>query len=381
MDFTWSDEQTELFDAVEKFARKELNEDLIENNRNGVFNRNGWKRCAEFGIQGLSVPQEYGGLGLDPLTTVGVLERLGYACRDNGLLFSINAHMWTVAMPLVAFGTDAQKEKYLPGLCSGDLIGANATSETEAGSDAYSLRTTAAKRGDKYILNGSKTWVTNGSIADLTVVYATMDKGKGAEGVTAFLVERDSPGLTVAGELEKMGLRTSPMCELYFDQCEIPAESLLGKEGGGSNLFTHAMIWERGCILANAVGSMQHIVESCAEYARDRKQFNEPIGKFQAVSHRIADMKVRLEAARAILYKGAWMRVKKKSAILESAMSKLFLSDCWVRTCEEAIQIHGASGYMVETGIERELRDAIAGRLYSGTNEIQRTIIASLLGL
>ena len=370
-----------MFDAVEKFARKELNNNLIENNRNCVFNRDGWKKCAEFGIQGLSVPEEYGGLGLDPLTTVGVLERLGYACRDNGLVFSLNAHMWTVAMPLVAFGTTVQKEKFFPGLCNGDLVGANATSETEAGSDAYGMRTTAKRAGDKYVLNGSKTWISNGPIADVTVVYATMDKAKGTEGVTAFLVERDSPGLTVASELEKMGLRTSPMCEMFFDDCEIPEKNLLGKEGGGSNLFTHAMVWERGCILANAIGSMQRVMEGCIEYARERKQFSEPIGKFQAVSHKIADMKVRLEAAKAILYKGAWMRVEGKSAILESAMSKLYLSDCWVRTCEDAIQIHGASGYMVETEVERELRDAIASRLYSGTNEIQRTIIASMIGL
>ena len=381
MNFTWSDEQIELFDAVEKFARKELNNDLIENNRNCVFNHDGWKKCAEFGIQSLSVPEELGGLGQDPLTTVGVLDRLGYACRDNGLVFSLNAHMWTVVMPLVSFGTDEQKEKYLPGLCDGSLIGANATSEPGAGSDAYSLRATAELQGDHYILNGNKTWVTNGPVADLSVVYATVDKSKGARGVTAFLVEKDTPGLTVGEELEKMGLRTSPMSELFFDNSKIPASSVLGSVGAGTQLFTHAMIWERGCILANALGSMQHIMETCTDYAKQRKQFGQPIGKFQAVADKIVDMKLRLDSARMLLYSGAWQRTKGKSAFLEAAMTKRYLSNAWVRTCEAAIQIHGASGYMVEYEIERELRDAIASRLYSGTDEIQASIIASMLGL
>jgi len=381
MHFTWSDEQCELFDAVEKFARKELNKNLIENNRNGIFNRDGWRKCAEFGIQSLCVPTELGGLGLDPLTTVGVLDRLGYACRDNGLVFSLNAHMWTVVMPLIAFGTEEQKAKYLRGLCDGSLVGANATSEPGAGSDAYSLRATAVRDGDKYLLNGNKTWVTNGPVADLTVVYATVDRSLGAQGVTAFLVDKDAPGLTVGAEMEKMGLRTSPMAELFLDNCEVPVANRLGKEGAGTNLFTHAMIWERGCILANAAGSIQHLIEICVAYARQRKQFGQEIGKFQAVSHKIVEMKVELEAARMLLYNGAWQRNKGKSAFLEAALTKRFLSNAWVRACEAAIQIHGASGYMVECQIEREMRDAIASRLYSGTDEIQASIIAGMLGL
>ena len=381
MEFTWSDEQTELFDAVEKFARKELNDNLIENNRNCVFNRDGWKKCAEFGIQGLCVPEEHGGLGLDMLTTVGVLDRLGYACKDNGLVFSLNAHMWTVVMPLVSFGTPEQQEKYLPGLIDGSLVGANATSEPGAGSDAYSLRCTAEQKGDEYILNGNKTWVTNGPVADLSVVYATIDRSKGAQGVTGFLIEKDTPGMTVGEELEKMGLRTSPMSEQFFDNCAIPTSNILGTPGGGTNLFTHAMIWERGCILANAVGSMQRMMETCIEYANQRKQFGEPIGKFQAVSNKIVDMKLRLDSARMLLYSAAWERVKGKSAFLEAAMTKRYLSNAWVRTCEDAIQVHGAAGYMVEFEIEREMRDAIASRLYSGTDEIQASIVAGMLGL
>ena len=190
MDFSWSDEQEELFDAIERFAVAELNWDLINNDKNGVFNYDGWTKCGGMGIQGLAVPVKYGGLGQDPLTTVGALERLGYACRDNGLIFSINAHMWAVCAPLLAFGTEAQKTGYLPRLSSGELIGANAVSEPGAGSDAYGIRCQATKRGGHYVLNGSKTFVSNGPIADLFIVLAATDKGKGSARMSAFLVEK-----------------------------------------------------------------------------------------------------------------------------------------------------------------------------------------------
>lgn len=379
MDFSWSPQQKELFDAIGKFAAAELNHNLIENDREGNFNRAGWTKCAEMGIQGICVPADYGGLGQDPLTTVGALERLGHACRDNGLVFSMNAHMWTVAMPLVGFGTEEQKKKYLPGLCDGTLIGGNAMSEPGSGSDAYSMRTTAVKKGDKYILNGSKIFVSNGPVADLVVAFATTDKTKGAAGITAFLVDKNFKGFSVARKLEKMGLRTSPMAELFFDECEVPEENRLGREGAGASLFTHSMTWERGCILASAVGSMQRLLETCIKYAKERKQFGQSIGKFQLVASKIVDMKLRLETARMMLYAGAYQRSIGRTAIMEAALAKLHISESWVRCCEDAIQIHGGYGYMVDYEIEREMRDAMGSRLYSGTSEIQRNIISSLL--
>ncbi|MEX2112179.1 MAG: acyl-CoA dehydrogenase family protein [Pirellulales bacterium] len=381
MDFAWKPEQKALFETVDRFARQSLGENMIERDREGVFDQQGWKQCGEFGIQGLPVPEQYGGLGTDAVTTVGALERLGYACRDNGLVFSINAHMWTAVMPLVAFGTEEQKQRYLPGLCGGALIGGNAMSEPDSGSDSYALSTTATKRGDKYLLNGNKTFVTNGPVADVVVVFATVDKSQGARGITAFLVEKSFPGVTVGNKLEKMGLRTSPMSEMFFSDCEVPEENRLGKEGAGTALFTHSMSWERGCILASAVGSMQRLLERCIRFAKERKQFGQPIGKFQLVASRIVDMKLRLESARHMLYHGAWLRGEGKSAIMEASMAKLHISESWVQSCLDAIQLHGAAGYMIESEIERELRDATASRIYSGTNEIQRTLIASLLGL
>lgn len=254
-------------------------------------------------------------------------------------------------------------------------------SEPNSGSDAFNLSTSARRKGSKYILNGGKIWVTNGPIADVFAVYATVDKSKGARGITGFLVDKESPGLQITRHIEKMGLRTSPMAEVFFQDCEVPEENRLGPEGGGSLLFSRSMTWERGCILASAVGSMQRLLETCIRYANTRKQSGQTIGKFQHVAGKIVDMKLRLETARRLLYHSAWLRSQGKAGFLEAALVKLHISDCWVKSCEDAIQIHGGYGYTVEYEIERELRDALGSRIYSGTSEIQRNLIASLLGL
>src|SRR5437764_7342625 len=207
MDFAWSDQQRELLNAVGRFASQQLNYDVIENDREGIFNHEAWKKCGDFGIQGLLVPTDYGGLGTDPLTTVAALERLGYACKDNGLLFSINAHMWTAIIPLVYNGSEEQKKKYLPGLSNGTLIGGNAMSEPNSGSDAFSLLTAAIKKGSGYILDGSKIFVTTVPVADVLIVVVTVDKARGPDGVSASLAVDHAPGVDVARKLEKMGVR------------------------------------------------------------------------------------------------------------------------------------------------------------------------------
>ncbi len=254
-------------------------------------------------------------------------------------------------------------------------------SEPVSGSDAYSLRTTATKRDGRYILNGRKIFITNGPVADVLVAVAVTDPDKGPAGFSAFLVETKSKGFSVVRSMDKMGLRTSPMAELVLDDCEVPEGNLLGKEGAGASLFTLSMTWERGCILASAVGSMQRMLETCVRYAKQRKQFGQSIGKFQSVSSRIVDMKLRLETARYMLYQSAYQRTIGRTAVMESALAKLHISECWVKCCEDAMQVHGGYGYMTEFEIERELRDALASRIYSGTSDIQRNLIASLLGL
>ncbi|MGH2722669.1 MAG: acyl-CoA dehydrogenase family protein [Actinomycetota bacterium] len=380
MDFAWTEEQRRWRDEVVRFAQAELNHDLIERDAGSVFSPDVWKRCAAFGIQGLPVPEEHGGGGADPLTIMLTMEALGYGCRDNGLIFSLNAQMWSCQVPLVRSGTEEQKTRYLPGLCDGSVIGVQAMSEPGAGSDAFgSMATRAVERGDGWVLTGSKTFVTNAPVADLFIVFARTDPGMG--GISAFLVERDRPGLEVGRPLHKMGLRTSPMGEVFLSDCEVPGENLLGKRGAGMALFNAAMEWERSCILAGAVGTMQRQLERATAHARERKQFGQPIGKFQAVSHKIVDMKLRVETARLLLYRLGWLKSQGKSSPMDAAMVKLHVSESFVHTSLDAIQIHGGYGYMTEYEIERELRDAIGSRLYSGTSEIQRNIIAGYLGL
>lgn len=381
MDLSLSEEQLQLREQVRDFAEKELTEDVIALDREGRFDEVGWRKCGEFGIAGLPVPEEYGGLGQDPLTTILALEALGYGCKDNGLLFSLNAHMWTCVAPLLAFGTEDQKRTYLPRLVSGELIAANGVSEPGSGSDAYSMTTRAEKKGDRYVLNGGKTWVTNAPIADVVVVFARLEPGKGQRAITAFLVDTASAGFSLGAKTEKMGLRTSPMSEIYLDDCEVPEERRLGAEGGGSGLFTHSMTWERGFILATAVGCMERQLETCVRYARERKQFGQSIGKFQLVAQRIVNMRMRLDEARSHLYRVGWLRSRGKSTVMEAALAKLVISEGWVASCQDAIQIHGAYGYTAEYEQERNLRDAIGSRIYSGTSEVQKLIVASLMGL
>jgi hypothetical protein len=381
MDFSWSEEQLTLKRAVVEFAQNELSAGVLERDRRSEFSRQNWQKCATFGLQGLPIPEAYGGTHTDILTTMLVMEGLGYGCRDNGLIFALNAQMWSVQLPILDFGTEVQKKKFLPGLCNGKLIGAHGMTEPDSGSDAYSLRTRADRADGGYVLNGSKMFVTNAPTADLAVVFATVDATKGRWGVTAFLVEKGTPGFDAGGDMEKMGLRTAPLGELVLRDCFIPEGNRLGPEGAGVGIFNSSMEWERSCILASHVGAMERQLETSVRYARERQQFGQPIGRFQSVGNRIADMKVRLETARLILYKVAWLKKMDRPATMEAAIAKLYLSEGFVESSLEAISVHGGYGYMAESEIERDLRDAIGGTIYSGTSDIQRTIIARLLGL
>ena len=231
MDFSLTKEQIEFKEAVVTFARRELNHGIREREKEGQFSRSGWAKCAEFGIHGLPLPEEYGGLNRDILTCVLSMQGLGYACEDSGLLFAINSHIWTCENPILTFGTEKQKKRYLPDLCEGKRIGGHAMTEPDSGSDAFNMRTHAVKKGDRYILNGSKILITNAPIADLLLVFASTDKKKGFAGVSAFIVEKGFPGYSVGKPFDMMGLRTSPIGEVILEDCEVPEENLLGKEG------------------------------------------------------------------------------------------------------------------------------------------------------
>ena len=381
MRFELSEEQQKLQDAAIAFARSSLVSDMVERDREAHFDREAWRRCAEFGVLGMPIPTEYGGLGLGLSELLAVMEGLGAGTRDQGLLFSLNAHLWTNSIPILLYGTDDQRRKYLPGLCDGSIVGANAASEPDAGSDIFSMRTRATRDGDHYVLNGTKTFVTNAPVADLFVAYATVNPALGATGITGFIVERGTPGLVVSRKLQKMGLRTSPMAEVIFEDCRVPVEQRLGREGRGVTVFECSMEWERGCILASCLGVMQRQLSECVAHARSRKQFGKPIGKFQSVANRLVDMKVRLDTCRPLVYRVGQLKDAKKDATLEAAVAKLHVSESFVKSCLDAVQVFGGYGYMAEQQIERDLRDSVGSTLYSGTSEIQRNIIARGLGL
>lgn len=373
--------QQALQEGAIQFAREALSDDMIARDREGRFDRELWRRCAAFGVLGMPVPADFGGMGLGLSELIAVMEGLGQGCRDQGLLFSLNAHLWTNSIPILMYGTPEQRRKYLPPLGDGTLIGANAASEPDAGSDIFGMRTRAVRDGDSYVLNGSKTFVTNAPVADLFVAYATLNPSLGPMGITAFIIERDTPGLSIGRHLDKMGLRTSPMAEVVFDDCRVPVTQRLGREGRGVSVFESSMEWERGCILASCLGVMRRQLQQCLDYARTRRQFGKPIGKFQSVANRLVDMRVRLDTCRPLVYRIGALKDAGADATTEAAIAKLHVSECFVRSCLDAVQTFGGYGYMTDFQLERDLRDSVGSTIYSGTSDIQRTIVAKGLGL
>jgi L-prolyl-PCP dehydrogenase len=382
MDFSLSDEQKLLRENIVKFARRELNEGARDRDREQAFSRELWRKCAEVGIQGLPVPEEYGGSGFDALSCAIALEALGYGCHDGGLAFSLCAHLLACVVPLWKHGSAEQKRRHLSGLCDGSLIGMHAITEPDSGSDTFAMRTRARKEGDRWRISGAKTFVSNGPTGDLAVVFAVTDPGKGFHGgVTAFLVPTGVPGFSVGRKLEKMGLRSSPVGELFLEDVEVPEDAVLGAVGGGFAVFATAMDWERILLVATHVGATERLLETSIAYARTRSQFGQPIGKFQAIGHKIADMKTQLEAARLLLYRSAWRLEHARNASLDASITKLFVSETLLKAALDTVQIHGGYGFMVEYDVERALRDAVGATIYSGTSEMQRNIIARWLGL
>ncbi len=317
-----------------------------------------------------------------PLSCAIALEALGYGCRDGGLVFSLCAHLLACVVPLWKHGSEEQKRRYLMGLCDGTLIGAHAITEPNSGSDTFAMRLRADRDGDGWRLTGTKTFVSNGPVADVNVVFAVTDSEKGFYGgVTAFLIERGLPGFSPGQKFAKMGLRTSPVGELVFDGAHVGEDAVLGTVGGGAGVFGTAMDWERSLLVAAHLGTMERLLETSVEYARSRSQFGQSIGKFQGVAHKIADMKVRLEAARLLTYRTASRLDRTRSISLDASITKLFVSESLVETARDAVQLHGGNGFMVEYEVERAFRDAVGGTIYSGTSEMQRNIIARWLGL
>ena len=383
MDFSWTDEQLAFRDEARCFASENLADDLVDRDWRGAIELDGWRddwqKCADFGVLGLFVPKDYGGRGLDLLTAILVLEAIGYGCRDNGLTLVLNGQLWAVQEPILSFGSEVQKQRYLPGLCDGSIIGAVSMTEYDSGSNAAGISTTAVPSDGGYLINGRKAYVGMGSACDLALAFASTAPDRGSWGISAFLIDATTDGFQRLPPQSKMGLRTVPLGELAFENCFVSKDALLGREGAGLAIFQHMMEWERSFILSSHVGSMHRQLDDCVRFASNRLVFDKSIDSYQSVSNRLANMKLRLETAQLLLYKAAWLKSQGEPCMMEAALANLHLSEAFVESSLDAIRIHGGKGYLSEVGIERDLRDAVGGLIYSGTSDIQRQIIAQLL--
>lgn len=379
MDFELRAAQRERYDTILDAARAQF----PGGNASGRgFSHARWRQAASLGLSGLCLPVEYGGAGLGALDTALCLEAFGRGCPDTGLVFALGAHLLACAVPIRDFGSATMREQLLPGLASGALIAANAITEDDSGSDTSRLSVTACRRGDEYVIDGEKSFASNAPVADVLLTYAATSPDAGFLGISAFVVPLGTSGVNVGEPLAKMGLEGCAAGRVRFGRCRLPSSCRLGGEGQGSAIFAHAMAWERACLFAAYIGVMDDQLERCAVHARTRRQFGRPIARFQAISHRIAMMKQRLESSRLLLYRACWLLDRQQDGYLGAiALSKAAVSEAAVANSIDAIQIFGGAGYLAPAGIERYLRDSLPTTLFSGTTEIQREIVAREAGL
>jgi butyryl-CoA dehydrogenase len=382
MEFGFTQEQLMFRDTVYKYAKNEITPMCEEADLKSEFNFEVWKKLGDMGLLGLPFPEEYGGSGADVVTCCLAGEALGHAGVDSGHLLALGAHTYLCTDTLFKHGNEAQRKRYVPKLASGEWVGCMGLTEPGAGSDAASIQTTAVKKGDRWILNGSKTFITNAPVADVCVVYATVDKALKHGGITAFILEKNFKGYSTGKPFHKMGVRASATSEVFMEDCEVPEENLLGEVGHGFSYTHETLSWDRSSLLAPFVGAMMFMLEQCGRYATDRFQFNKPIKSFQAIQHKLADMKVILEASRLATYRVAY---DKDAGLpldhMHLSIAKAFVGDWGIKASSEAIQIFGGYGYIHEYPVERMLRDAKLGQIGGGTSEIQRFIISRLMSM
>ncbi|MFE0043433.1 acyl-CoA dehydrogenase family protein [Streptomyces albireticuli] len=379
MDFDLTDKQRKRFAGVLAEVRDRLGRP--DPPPGTPFTGAQWKSAAGIGLTGLCLPPEYGGGGLGALDTALCLQAFGQGCPDTGLVFAVAAHLLACAVPIRDFASAEVRRELLTGLASGELVAANAMTEDDAGSDLSRLSMTAGRGPEGYVLDGDKSFASNAPAADVFVTYAVTDPGAGFLGLTAFAVPAEFPGVSAGEPFEKMGLGGCPAGRVGFRRCEVPTAYRLGEEGQGTAIFQHSMAWERGCLFGAYLGVMDRQFARCVEHARQRRQFGHRIGDFQAVSHRIAAMKQRLESARLLLYRACWLIDEGRDHTGAVALSKVAVSEAAVANSLDAVQIFGGSGYLTATGVERQLRDAVPALIFSGTTDIQRELIAREAGL
>jgi len=382
MEFGFTEEQLLFRDTIYKYAKNEIVPLCEEADLKSEFSFEIWKKLGQMGLLGLPFPEEYGGQGADVVTCCLAGEALGHAGVDSGHMLALGAHTYLCTDTLFKHGNEEQRKKYVPKLASGEWIGCMGLTEPGAGSDAASLQTTAVKKGDRWVLNGSKTFITNAPVANVCVVYATVDKSKKHAGISAFIVEKDFKGFSTGKPFHKMGVRASTTSEVFFEDCEVPEENVLGNIGEGFMYAHQTLEWDRSALLAPFIGGMQFMIEQCAKYASERVQFDKPIKSFQAIQHKLADMKVVLEAARLAVYRVASLKdAGYPINHLQASIAKAFVGDWGFKVASEAVQIFGGYGYIHEYPVERMLRDAKLAQIGGGTSEVQRLIISRLLAL
>ena len=380
MEFGLTEEQIMFKDTVYRFAKSQIVPLVEEADLNSEFSLEIWKKLAEMGLLGLPFPVDLGGSGADVVTCCLSAEALGHAGVDQGHLLALGAHTYLCADTIYKHGSDAQLKKYIPKLASGEWIGCMGLTEPGAGSDAASMSTTAVKKGDKWILNGTKTFITNAPVCNVCVVYATVDKKLKHNGITAFIIDRDSPGFSTGKPFHKMGVRASATSEIIMDNCEIPEENLLGEVGKGFEYTHETLSWDRSALLAPFVGGMQFAIEECTKYSQERVQFGKPINQFQAIQQKLADMKITKEAAKMAVYRVAHDKDSGKPLNhMHTSIAKALVGDWGLKAASDAVQIFGGYGFIHEYPIERFLRDAKLGQIGGGTSEVQRLIISRIL--
>ena len=356
------------------FARREVAPRAADLDEKSEFPAVNVKEMAELGFMGMMIPQEFGGAGLDTLSYVLVLEEISAACASTAVTMSVNNSLFLG--PLFKFGTDAQKKKYLPDFAQGKKLGAYALSEPGSGSDAAALKTTATRKNGKYILNGTKNFITNGPNADAMIVFATIDKEKRHKGITAFVVEKTAKGFSVGKVEKKLGIKASSTSSVILDRCEVPEENRLGEEGEGFKIAMSTLDSGRIGIATQALGIGQAAFEFATKYSTEREAFGQTISGFQSIQNKLADMAMQLDAARLLVWRAAWMKDQGMKIIKEAAMAKLFASEAATFATKEAVQVLGGYGYCRDYPVERYFRDAKITEIYEGTSEIQRLVIA-----
>jgi butyryl-CoA dehydrogenase len=377
MQFLLSEEHEMIRKMVRDFAKNEVEPTAAERDEEERFDRAIFDQMGELGLCGIPWPEEYGGIGGDYLGYVIAVEELSRVCGSVGV--TLSAHTSLAGWPIFKFGNEEQKQKFLRPMAEGKKMGAYGLTEPGSGSDASNMKTTAKKDGDDYVINGSKIFITNAGEAEIYVVFARTDIEAGYKGVSAFIVEKGTPGFSFGKKEKKLGIRSSPTLEIIFEDCRVPAENLLGKEGEGFKIAMMTLDGGRNGIAAQAVGIAQGALDASVNYAKERKQFGKPIGANQGIGFKLADMATKIEAARLLTYQAAWRESEGLPYGKESAMSKLFAGDIAMEVTTEAVQVFGGYGYTKEYPVERYMRDAKITQIYEGTQEIQRLVISKML--